>query len=144
MVSASFHPIKVLLVLLVLGGIGVSCALAKLLLEITDLFLEGHDNVFQYRIPALVTTDKGTLLAVCDTRVQRYGDPPNAIDQVMKHSLDNGRTWPVSRVVDPGRASYSCRTIRSVCYTNEASNMLPSGSLSRSLNSSGSVTERTS
>ena len=129
---------------LVLDGIGVPWELAKPLFEITDLFPGGQDNVFQYRIPALVTTDKGTLLAVCDTRVQRYGDPPNAIDQVMKHSLDNGRTWPVSRVVDPGRASYSCRTIRSVCYTNEASNMLPSGSLSRGLNSSGSVTERTS
>ena len=99
MVSASFHPIKVLLVLLVLGGIGVSCALAKLLLEITDLFLEGHDNVFQYRIPALVTTDKGTLLAVCDTRVQRYGDPPNVIDQVMKHRFDNRKTCPISRIV---------------------------------------------
>ena len=73
--------------------------LAKPLFEITDLFPGGQDNVFQYRIPALVTTDKGTLLAAFDVRVQRYGDPPNVIDQVMKHRFDNRKTCPISRIV---------------------------------------------
>ncbi|MBM3804473.1 MAG: exo-alpha-sialidase [Acidimicrobiia bacterium] len=73
------------------------------LLEQTDVFVAGQDGVAQYRIPVLVTSNKGTLLAFCDARVKRSGDPPNDIDLVMKRSTDGGRTWgPLKTLVDNG------------------------------------------
>jgi sialidase-1 len=58
-----------------------------------DLFISGQDSVSQYCIPSLITTNKGTLIAVCDARVERPGDAPNNIDLVMKRSIDGGKTW---------------------------------------------------
>ncbi len=69
-----------------------------------DLFFNGLDGVVQYRIPSLVVTTKGTLIAACDARVDRPGDLPNNIDIAIRRSLDNGKTWtPVERIVSfPG------------------------------------------
>ncbi len=64
-----------------------------------DLFIGGHDNVFEYRIPSLITSNKGTLLAVCDARVDKRGDAPNNIDLVMKKSHDGGKTWSAVKVI---------------------------------------------
>ena len=77
---------------------------AEPLLEHTDVFVAGQDGVHQYRIPALVTSNKGTLIAACDARKDRGGDPPNNIDHVCKRSFDGGRTWgPLQVVADfPG------------------------------------------
>lgn len=58
-----------------------------------DLFGNGDHGVANYRIPSLVTTNKGTVLAVCDARVDRPGDLPNNIDLVIRRSNDNGQTW---------------------------------------------------
>lgn len=66
-----------------------------------DIFVARSDGVRQYRIPALVRTNEGTLIAFCDARVDRGGDLPNHIDLVMKRSLDGGTTWsPMSVVLD--------------------------------------------
>lgn len=77
---------------------------AEPLFEETAVFVAGEDNIREYRIPALVTTNKGTLLAACDARVDKRGDAPNNIDQVLKRSPDNGKTWgPLQVVADyPG------------------------------------------
>lgn len=64
-----------------------------------DLFVEKTDGVRQYRIPALVRTNSGKLIAFCDARVDRGGDLPNHIDQVMKCSTDGGKTWSAMQVV---------------------------------------------
>ncbi|AQQ70492.1 Sialidase precursor [Limihaloglobus sulfuriphilus] len=58
-----------------------------------DLFVSGRENTANYRIPAILTTPSGAVVAVCDARKDRPGDPPNNIDCVIKRSLDNGRTW---------------------------------------------------
>ena len=50
-----------------------------------DLFVAGVDGIREYRIPALVTTTRGTLLALCDARVEEPGDAPNNIDLVLLH-----------------------------------------------------------
>jgi len=69
------------------------------------IFEGGLDSVVEYRIPGMVTTNAGTLVAVCDARVDRPGDAINNIDIVMKRSVDAGKTWePMRRLADfPGQ-----------------------------------------
>lgn len=61
------------------------------------------DNINSYRIPGLVTTDKGTLIAVYDNRYIHSGDLPANIDVGMSRSTDGGRTWqPMKVIMDMG------------------------------------------
>lgn len=58
-----------------------------------DLFHRGDDGVHTYRIPAMIETRKGTLLAVADARHDSARDMPARISLVMRRSRDRGRTW---------------------------------------------------
>ena len=62
-----------------------------------DLFRQGDEGVHTYRIPALIETPKGTLVAVADARHDSARDLPARISLVMRTSRDRGHTW--SRVV---------------------------------------------
>ncbi|MFI9237723.1 exo-alpha-sialidase [Streptomyces sp. NPDC053079] len=55
-----------------------------------------------YRIPAIVTTNRGTLLAFAEGRKDNCGDATD-IDLVLKRSTDGGRSWEPLRIVDHGR-----------------------------------------
>lgn len=46
-----------------------------------------------YRIPSLITTRKGTLIAGIDARITCSADNPNEIDVSIRRSEDHGRTW---------------------------------------------------
>jgi sialidase-1 len=74
-------------------------AVAEPLFETKDVFIAGLDNVCEYRIPTLVTTGQGTLIAICDARVEKPGDAINNIDLALKRSLDHGRTWDRMQVI---------------------------------------------
>jgi sialidase-1 len=54
-----------------------------------------------FRIPAIVRTTRGTLLAFAEGRVLNCGDAAD-IDIVVKRSTDGGRTWGPLRVVNEG------------------------------------------
>ncbi|MCX4904098.1 sialidase family protein [Streptomyces sp. NBC_00878] len=54
-----------------------------------------------YRIPAVVKTTKGTLLAFAEGRVNDCSDAGD-IDIVLKRSTDGGRTWGPLQVVNEG------------------------------------------
>jgi hypothetical protein len=58
--------------------------------ETVELFHQGDAGVHTYRIPALIETRKGTLLAVCDARHDSSGDMPARISLVMRRSHDRG------------------------------------------------------
>ncbi|HFU3985057.1 TPA: sialidase domain-containing protein [Streptococcus suis] len=51
-----------------------------------------ENGVASFRIPALLKTDKGTLIAATDQRHDHYSDWGN-IAQVVKRSTDQGTTW---------------------------------------------------
>lgn len=63
----------------------------------------GQDGADTYRIPGLVTTNKGTLVAVYDIRYNNSKDLQEDIDIGMSRSTDGGRTWePMKVIMDMG------------------------------------------
>lgn len=64
-----------------------------------DLFRQKQEGVHTYRIPALIETRKGTLLAIADARHDGVRDLPARISIVMRTSRDRGRTWSPIRTI---------------------------------------------
>ena len=63
----------------------------------------GQDGVDTYRIPGLVTTNSGTLIAVYDNRYNNSKDLQEDIDIGMSRSSDGGETWePMKVIIDMG------------------------------------------
>jgi sialidase-1 len=63
----------------------------------------GDNEVHTYRIPGLITTDQGTMIAVYDNRYTGTGDLPGNIDVGMSRSIDGGKTWePMKVIMDMG------------------------------------------
>lgn len=75
-----------------------AAASAEPLLKKTDLFKAGTDGYATYRIPGIIVTSKGTLLAYCEARKSLQGDW-GAIDIMMRRSADGGRTWEKQRKI---------------------------------------------
>jgi sialidase-1 len=67
----------------------------------TELFEAGKGGYLMYRIPGIVVTSKGTVLAYCEAR-KKTGSDWDAIDILLRRSTDGGKTWsephPVSAV----------------------------------------------
>jgi len=64
----------------------------------TPVFTSGTDGYVSFRIPAIIQTNRGNLLAFCEGRVRNAGDFGN-IDLVFKRSTDQGKTWSDLRVL---------------------------------------------
>lgn len=63
-----------------------------------NLFESGKDGYKTFRIPAIVTSTKGTILAFAEGRKNGASDTGD-IDLVLKRSEDNGKTWSALSVV---------------------------------------------
>lgn len=63
-----------------------------------SLFEAGKDGYSSYRIPSIIRTARGNLLAFCEARKDGAGDAGN-IDIVMKRSGDGGKTWSKQIVI---------------------------------------------
>jgi sialidase-1 len=70
--------------------------------EMIDVFMAGQEGVHTYRIPGVVVTGKGTILAFCEARkLSEHDGSPT--DLVLRRSLDGGRTWqPMQTLVSGG------------------------------------------
>ncbi|MCX6903026.1 MAG: sialidase family protein [Verrucomicrobia bacterium] len=64
---------------------------AEPFLEKNDVFIAGQEGYALYRIPGLVVTAKGTVLAYCEAR--RKGGDWDMIDIMLRRSTDGGKTW---------------------------------------------------
>jgi len=62
------------------------------------VFVSGDAGYHTYRIPALVVTGQGTLVAFCEGRRSGQGDAGD-IDLLVKRSHDQGKTWSEPSVV---------------------------------------------
>jgi sialidase-1 len=68
----------------------------------TDVFVSGTDGYHTFRIPAVLVSAKGTLLAFCEGRKNSRSDTGD-IDLVLRRSTDGGKTWgPLQVVWDDG------------------------------------------
>ncbi len=68
----------------------------------TDVFNAGADGYHTYRIPALVATKNGALIAICEGRKAGRGDHGD-VDLVQKRSTDGGKTWgPLELIHEEG------------------------------------------
>ncbi len=67
-------------------------------LEHGAVFTAGEGGYHTYRIPSLIVTTKGTLLAFCEGRKKGTSDAGD-IDLVLRRSLDGGKTWQPIQVV---------------------------------------------
>ena len=66
------------------------------------IWVAGEEGYHTYRIPALIETPNGSLLAFCEGRREGRSDAGN-IDLLLKRSIDGGKTWGrVDRVWDDG------------------------------------------
>ena len=98
------HMAAWLAALLVLTGVTVFPASSKadsgLLFEQGTLFTAREDNIRGFRIPGIVVTKAGSVLAFTEGRISSMNDHA-ASHIVMKRSVDNGQSWgPIEIVVE--------------------------------------------
>jgi sialidase-1 len=65
---------------------------------VMELYSAGTGGYHTYRIPALLATGKGTLLAFCEGR-KMSGSDAGDIDLMVRRSRDGGKTWSPAAVV---------------------------------------------
>jgi hypothetical protein len=65
----------------------------------TNLFEAGKGGYALYRIPGIVVTARGTLLAYCEARKNLSGDWGH-IDILLRRSTDGGKTWDGPRKIN--------------------------------------------
>ena len=66
--------------------------------EGTVVFRAGEGGYHTYRIPALIVSRKGTLLAFCEGRKDSRSDT-GEINTILRRSFDGGKTWGPVQVV---------------------------------------------
>lgn len=73
-------------------------AISSQRLSQSDLFVGGADGYQTFRIPAIVVSTKGSVLAFCEGRKNGPADT-GAIDVVLRRSMDSGETWGATKVI---------------------------------------------
>lgn len=71
---------------------------AEPFLDKTDLFIANTEGYKLYRIPGIVVTKRGTVLAYCEARKSDSGDW-GPIDVLLRRSTDGGKNWEPRRTL---------------------------------------------
>lgn len=87
-----------------------------------DFGRKNKDNVFGYRIPSLLKTEKGTLLAGADERIEQACDWGN-IGMVIRRSEDDGVTWGKRKTIVNLRNNPRVPLVTSGDYSGSPINM---------------------
>lgn len=90
MTSAHFKLITFFSILVFCG------ALLSQEIHSETLWVKGKGDYNNYRIPSLIVTTSGTLIAFCEGR---EGGDAGDIDLLVKRSLDHGQTWSEESIV---------------------------------------------
>jgi sialidase-1 len=83
-----------------IAAVALAALAAQPLIEprLIDVFVAGEGAYHTYRIPSVILTPTGTLLAFAEGRRAGAGDAGD-IDLVLKRSLDGGASWSPMQVV---------------------------------------------
>jgi sialidase-1 len=96
-----FHELRLLLALVGLFHCGGAVAVEP---EFSDVFIARTDGYKSIRIPSVVVTKQGVVLAFAEGRAADSDQAGN--DIILKPSRDEGRTWlPVELIADDGANS---------------------------------------
>lgn len=78
--------------------------------EFTDVFLSGQEGYASIRIPAVLVTKSGTVLAFAEGRIRPSDQAEN--DIIAKRSTDGGKTWsPLQVIHEDGANSLNNPTV---------------------------------
>lgn len=88
-----------LLIMLLLAGCRAGRAVSQSG-PVTSVVFEPSGDYAAMRIPALVLTQKGTLLAFCEGRIGNASDTTD-MDMLMRRSTDGGKSWEPAIVIAP-------------------------------------------
>jgi sialidase-1 len=88
----------------------VALPASKALLEQTEILHGGKDGYMTYRIPAVIISPGGDLLAFAEGRKDTIEDSGD-IDVLLKRSSDRGKTWSAYKVI----ADQGADTIGNTC-----------------------------
>jgi len=66
--------------------------------EQTDVFISGTEGYHTFRIPSVIVSNRGTVLAFAESHTLHIFDSGD-IDVTLKRSFDGGRTWEPLQVV---------------------------------------------
>lgn len=87
---------------LILFAAAAAASIGAPLLESTNVFPVGMNGIARYRIPGVVVTPKGTVLAYAEARKNGSGDW-GEIEVHLRRSTDGGKTWePGKRIAHTG------------------------------------------
>ena len=87
-----------------LVGVAIASAVSAAEPDFADVFTAGKDGYKSIRIPSMVVTQKGTVLAFAEGRAANADQAQN--DIILKRSSDGGRIWgPLQLIQDDGANS---------------------------------------
>lgn len=70
--------------------------------QLVDLFVSGEGGYHTYRIPALIVSKRGVLLAICEGRKTSRADHGD-VDVIVRRSMDGGQNWgPIQLIYEEG------------------------------------------
>jgi sialidase-1 len=81
---------------LILTALSTLAFAAEPQLETSEVFPPGFNGIARYRIPGVVVTTKGTVLAYCEARKNNSSDW-GEIEIHLRRSTDGGKTWMPSQ-----------------------------------------------
>ena len=91
----SFRSLASLIVILAIGS---TLLAADTTPEKVDVFPPGMNGISLYRIPGMVVTGRGTVLAYCEAR-KNSGSDWGEIEVHLRRSTDGGKTWEAPKKI---------------------------------------------
>ena len=92
---------RVLAVLVLLAALPPFAGAVPQAPEFSDVFVAGKDTFKSIRIPSVLVTKAGTVLAIAEGRAAQADQANNKL--ILKRSSDGGRTWtPLQLIADDG------------------------------------------
>src|SRR3954470_9473348 len=100
------HLVCLFAVLIPFAALGAPPASSVPAIDTQVIFDPRSEGYASCRIPGIVTTPRGTLLAYCEARRNKGGDW-GPIDLLLRRSTDGGRTWSATQRV-AGQGATTC------------------------------------